>query len=112
MPLNYFSQYTPLDEDSFDGSLCLFIGYDLSDLTSSSSWRMTGDDFVLWLKKQLVYSTPIVALTGSFGTTGDAIADVTASFDQSILNNNFRALEDKYNALHAALLSAGIIKIA
>jgi hypothetical protein len=42
-------------------------------------------------------------LTGAFGSTGTAIADVTGSFSQSILNNNFRALQDRLNALTTAL---------
>lgn len=45
----------------------------------------------------------ITPLTGTSGTTGDAIVDVGASFSQTTLNNNFRALEDKINAVIAAL---------
>lgn len=45
----------------------------------------------------------IAPLTGAFGTTGNAIVDVTGSFSQPILNNNFRALEDKINAILAQL---------
>jgi nicotinamide mononucleotide (NMN) deamidase PncC len=45
----------------------------------------------------------LTALTGAFGTTGNAIADVGGSFVQATLNNNFRALEDKVNAIIAAL---------
>jgi len=51
-------------------------------------------------------NTSVVALTpltGAFGTTGSAIVDVTGTFSQTILNNNFRALEDKINAVIAAL---------
>ena len=51
--------------------------------------------------------TAIAVLTGAFGTTGNAIADVTAAFSQTILNNNFRVLEDKVNAILAALGPAG-----
>ena len=104
-----FNLFTELDEATFDGSVCLFVGYDSSDTTSTSNWRMTGDDFLLWIQSELLYATPIPVLTGAFGTTGDAIVDVTASFDQTILNNNIRRLEDKINALHAAILGAGII---
>lgn len=45
----------------------------------------------------------IAPLTGAFGTTGNAVVDVTAAFSQTILNNNFRVLEDKINAILAAL---------
>jgi len=44
-------------------------------------------------------------LTGAFGSTGTAIVDVTAAFSQSILNNNFRVLQDRLNALTTALRS-------
>ncbi len=44
----------------------------------------------------------IAPLTGAFGTTGNAIVDVGASFNQTTLNNNFRVLEDKINALLSA----------
>lgn len=47
--------------------------------------------------------TALTNLTGAFGTTGNAIVDVTAAFSQSILNDNFRRLEDKVNAIIAAL---------
>ncbi len=45
----------------------------------------------------------IAPLTGAFGTPGNAIVAVGASFSQTTLNNNFRALEDKINAIIAAL---------
>ena len=45
----------------------------------------------------------LTPLTGAFGTPGSAIVDVTGAFSQSILNNNFRALEDKINAAIAAM---------
>lgn len=45
----------------------------------------------------------LTALTGAFGVTGNAIVDETATFSQTIANNNNRALEDKVNAIIAAL---------
>lgn len=47
--------------------------------------------------------TAITPITGAFGSTGNAIVDVTGTFSQTILNNNFRVLEDKVNAILAAL---------
>lgn len=47
--------------------------------------------------------TAIAPLTGASGTTGNAIVDVGASFNQATLNDNFRRLEDKINAILAAL---------
>jgi hypothetical protein len=45
----------------------------------------------------------LTPLTGASGTTGNAIVDVGAAFSQSTLNDNFRRLEDKINAVIAAL---------
>ncbi len=47
-------------------------------------------------------------LTGAFGTTGSAIADVTGSHNQSILNNNFRALQDTVNRMRTLLRGYGL----
>lgn len=41
------------------------------------------------------------ALTAATGTASDTIADVGASFTQATLNNNFKSLSDKVNALIA-----------
>lgn len=38
-------------------------------------------------------------LTAAVGTPGDTIADVTATFNQAILNDNFKSLADKVNNL-------------
>ena len=43
------------------------------------------------------------SLTAATGTTGDTISDVGAAFSQTTLNNNFKALADKVNALIALL---------
>jgi hypothetical protein len=51
----------------------------------------------------------VAPLTGAFGSTGNAIADVTGAFSQTILNNNFRAIEDKVNALIVLLQSNGTL---
>lgn len=51
-------------------------------------------------KAQIAALTP---LTGAFGSTGSAIVDGTATYSQTITNNNNRALEDKINAIIAAL---------
>ena len=45
----------------------------------------------------------LTPLTGAFGTTGNAIVDVGGAFVQATLNDNFRRLEDKINAVIAAL---------
>lgn len=42
------------------------------------------------------------SLTAATGTASDTIADVGASFSQTTLNNNFKSLADKVNALIAA----------
>lgn len=51
-------------------------------------------------KPAVVALTP---LTGAFGTTGSAIVDGTATYSQTITNDNNRRLEDKINAIIAAL---------
>lgn len=43
------------------------------------------------------------SLTAATGTASDAIADVGASFSQTTLNNNFKSLSDKLNAVIALL---------
>jgi hypothetical protein len=45
----------------------------------------------------------IVALTAATGTTGNTVADVGGSFSQTTLNNNFKVLADKVNAILAQL---------
>lgn len=45
----------------------------------------------------------IVALTAASGTTGNTVVDVGAAFNQATLNNNFRVLADKMNAVLAQL---------
>lgn len=42
-------------------------------------------------------------ITGAFGVTGTAIVDVTATPTQTAVNNNFRVLQDRLNALTTAL---------
>jgi hypothetical protein len=51
----------------------------------------------------------VTALTAATGTASDTIADVTGSFVQATLNNNFKSLADKVNEMRAALVSAGIL---
>lgn len=50
--------------------------------------------------------TPLTAATGS---TGNTVNDVTGSFSQSVLNNNFKVLADKVNAIIALLQSNGTL---
>ena len=59
------------------------------------------------------YNAPVMqagpaALTAATGTASDTIADVTGTFSQTILNNNFKSLSDKINAVIAALENAGL----
>ena len=43
--------------------------------------------------------TDVVSLTAATGTAGNTVSDVTGSHDQTILNNNFKSLAEKVNAL-------------
>jgi len=45
----------------------------------------------------------------SVGTANNTIADVTGTFSQSILNDNFRDLGEKVNAILTALRDHGIV---
>jgi hypothetical protein len=51
----------------------------------------------------------VTALTNANGTADNTVADVGASFNQGTLNNNFRDLSDKVNAIIAALKAAGLM---
>ncbi len=51
----------------------------------------------------------IVSLTTAFGTGNDALEDVTSSFSQTILNNNFADCTDKIQEILVALRAAGVI---
>ncbi|WP_045562985.1 hypothetical protein [Streptomyces sp. FxanaA7] len=51
----------------------------------------------------------VTALTNANGTADGTIADVGASFNQATLNNNFRDLSDKVNAIITALKNAGLM---
>lgn len=80
---------------------------------ATSLTRLTERSMVPELAREIVRNLPgsntavvaLTPLTGASGTTGNAIVDVGASFSQTTLNNNFRALEDKVNAIIAALQS-------
>lgn len=48
-------------------------------------------------------------LVEAFGTSDGTLADVTATFSQTILNNNFQDLATKVNAILAKLRAAGIV---
>ncbi len=56
----------------------------------------------------LTPQTAITALTAATGTTGNTVSDVTGTFSQTVLNNNFKAIADKINAMNAAMLAAGV----
>jgi hypothetical protein len=51
----------------------------------------------------------VTALTNANGTGDNTIADVGSSFSQTTLNNNFRDLSDKVNAIITALKNAGLM---
>jgi hypothetical protein len=51
----------------------------------------------------------IVTITNANGVTGNTIVDVTATPTQTTVNNNFRVLSDKVNAIIAVLKSNGTL---
>jgi hypothetical protein len=51
----------------------------------------------------------VTSLTMTVGTADNTIADVGASFNQTTLNNNFRDVGEKLNAILVELRKAGVI---
>lgn len=51
----------------------------------------------------------VAPITGMTGVAGNALADVTATPTQTLVNNNFRVLGDKVNAIIAVLQSYGML---
>jgi hypothetical protein len=51
----------------------------------------------------------VTALTAATGSASNTINDVTASFSQTILNNNFKSLASKVNELIVILQNNGTI---
>lgn len=51
----------------------------------------------------------VVALTASSGTASDTIFNVGGSYDQAVLNNNFRSLAAKVNAIIDALQAVDLM---
>lgn len=62
-------------------------------------------------KNQQVSAAAITDLTAASGTASNTIADVTDTHDQTILNNNFKSLAAKINAIEAALRDAAVIAL-
>lgn len=66
-----------------------------------------------WAQDQLAASgaksLPVASLTDAFGTANDTVADVTGTFSQTILNDNFQEMSTKINLILAALRAAGIL---
>lgn len=58
---------------------------------------------------QYTASAAIVDLTATAGTANDTLVDVGAAFSQTTLNDNFRDLSAKVNAILAALRAAEIV---
>lgn len=72
-------------------------------VTASSSTGVTLSYTMGWLQQ-----ASIAALTEGPGTADGTVDDVGASFNQTALNNNFKELSGKVNAILAALGAVGI----
>lgn len=55
-------------------------------------------------------TTAIADLTAASGTADGTVADVGAAFSQATLNDNFKELAVKINAINAALRAAGVLR--
>lgn len=58
----------------------------------------------------LMNQQPVTALTAASGTANDTVQDVGGSYDQTILNNNFKDLASKLNEVITALKARGILQ--
>ena len=56
-----------------------------------------------------VLAAAITDLTAATGTADNTVADVGGSFNQTTLNNNFKDLAEKVNAILAVLRTANFI---
>lgn len=52
----------------------------------------------------------VTALTAASGTADNTVADVGATHDQTILNNNFKDLAAKVNEILVVLAARGITR--
>jgi hypothetical protein len=59
--------------------------------------------------REVKQAATVTALTGTAGTADGAVADVGASFNQGTLNDNFKELSTKVNAIITALKNAGLM---
>jgi len=103
-----YDDYTSINASGFSGSYEL-VGNDPSDATDSGYFTISGDEFLDWIQSEMLYSVAIADLTASTGSASDTISDVGSSFNQTTLNNNFKSLAEKFNALNTALENAAII---
>lgn len=104
------------DNDKWDGTKVDFTyGASLITVTNKTGGTLkAGSRITLKLARgntiqfNGVKSAAITTLTAATGTPSDTIADVTGAFVQATLNNNFKSLADKINAINAAIKAAGI----
>lgn len=77
-----------------------------------------GTDTSTTEKQSFFGATPITqpasadqgALTHAVGTADGTVDDVGGAFNQTTLNNNFKELTTRINALRTALVNLGLIK--
>jgi ABC-type amino acid transport substrate-binding protein len=55
-------------------------------------------------------TTAVPDLTAASGTADGTVADVGAAFSQATLNDNFKELATKVNAILAALRASGVLR--
>ena len=104
------------------------VGYHDTGIGDGENIRISLPSLISIIKSQLVYGTPIVALTDSSGGSADdtinpfaiteitdstggtastTLSDVGSSFSQATLNNNFASIAQSLNEIKAALNGAG-----
>jgi hypothetical protein len=77
--------------------------YECLRLESSGSAPMVGFNGVAAVARQ-----SLTALSMTVGTGDDSVADVGTAFNQTTLNNNFRDLVNKVNAIRTILVNVGL----
>lgn len=60
-------------------------------------------------RRQTYATTAVANLTHAVGTADGTVDDVGASFNQTTLNNNFKELSAKLNAILVELRKAGVV---
>ena len=94
-----------------EGQVVLAVGFaggEREVLAGGAERRLLAYNLLAAVPEWMVKEAAIASLADSFGAAG-AMADVGAAFSQATLNNNFRTVSDKVDAILAALRAHGLL---